>query len=99
MVIEEPDFRMTSSSRDLPFWDLELLYIVKPKNGEPRKEFKNAGYGLSFEGAIRKIINFRIACKFPKSALTLKQYLKEYKEELNKIDELTKINTQFKSTM
>jgi hypothetical protein len=96
MVIEEPDFRMTSSTNNLPFWDLELLYIVKPKNGEPRKEFKIAGYGLSFEGAIRKIVNFRIACKFPKSALTLKQYLKEYKEEVNKINELTRVSTQSK---
>ena len=42
MVIEESDFRLESLSDMSHFWDLELLYTIKPKGGEPREEFKIA---------------------------------------------------------
>ena len=45
MVIEEADFRMTSGASD-HFWDLELLYTVRPKGKPERQEFKDAGFGM-----------------------------------------------------
>ena len=49
MIIEEKDFRLTPVNDSSPMFDLELLHIVKPKGGEPREEFKVAGYGLALE--------------------------------------------------
>lgn len=84
MIIEEQDFKLTSIKNDgSPFWDLELLFTITPKKGESRKEFKNAGYGLTLENAIKRIINFRIENRH--SVLDLKQYLDEYKKESNKL--------------
>ena len=54
MIIEESDFRLTESSG--PFWDLELLYTVKPKGKPERQEFKDAGYGMTLEHCIKRII-------------------------------------------
>ena len=84
MIIEEQDFKLTSIKNDGSlFWDLELLFTITPKKGESRKEFKNAGYGLTLENAIKRIINFRIENRH--SVLDLKQYLDEYKKESNKL--------------
>lgn len=79
MIIEESDFRLENSSDFSQFWDLELLYTVKPKSGEPRQEFKNAGYGLTLGSAIKRVINYRLNNK--KQIYTLKEYLSEYKKE------------------
>lgn len=86
MIIEESDFRLENSNDFSQFWDLELLYMVKPKSGEPRQEFKNAGYGLTLESAIKRIINYRLSNK--KEIYTLKEYLSEYKKENAQIQSL-----------
>lgn len=52
MVIEEADFRLTSEVSDY-FWDLELLYTVRPKGKPERQEFKNAGYGMPLESCFQ----------------------------------------------
>lgn len=77
MVIEENDFRMTQISQSSPFWDLELLKTIKPKGGEPRQEFVNAGYGMTLGHCLKSIMNFRIANKH-EEAVSMKQYLKEF---------------------
>ena len=86
MIIEESDFRLENSSDFSQFWDLELLYTVKPKSGEARQEFKNSGYGLTLESAIKRVINYRLSNK--KEIYTLKEYLEEYKAENDKIRRL-----------
>ena len=86
MIIEESDFRLENASDFSQFWDLELLYTVKPKSGEVRQEFKNSGYGLTLESAIKRIINYRLSNK--KEIYTLKEYLEEYKAENDKIRRL-----------
>ena len=86
MIIEESDFRLENSNDFSQFWDLELLYTVKPKSGEPRQEFKNAGYGLTLESAIKRIINYRLSNK--KEIYTLKEYLSEYRKENAQIQSL-----------
>lgn len=91
MIIKESDFILTSIKDDgSPFWDLELLFTVNPKKGEQRKEFKNAGYGLTLENAIKRIVNFRINNKY--SVLDLKQYLNEYKKESKRLIEYLQNN-------
>lgn len=84
VTIEESDFRLTQVSDTSIFWDLELLCTIRPKDKEPRQEFKQSGYGLTMEHAIKKIANFRIANKHP-NAINMKTYLSEYKKIIEEI--------------
>ena len=86
MIIEESDFRMTSCSGNL--WDLELLQTVKPKGKPERQEFQIEGYGISLENCLKYIVNYRLSKK--QDVYSLKQYIKDYKKELTKLEELTK---------
>lgn len=87
MTIEESDYRLTPSLNNASnFWDLELMVTIKPKNGEPRNEFKLVAYGLTLTSAIRHIINYRIIHKIKDGAIAMKEYLKLYQEEMKKID-------------
>ncbi len=88
MIIEESDFRLTPVSDNSPFWDLELLYTIKSRTGLKKQEFKNSGYGLTLNSAIKKIVSFRIQNKHSDEAITMKQYLDEYKNETKKLEEL-----------
>ena len=80
MVIEEADFRMTSGASDY-FWDLELLYTVRPKGKPERQEFKDAGFGMPLATCIRKVIHHRISCK--REVGTLQAEVKRLEELLN----------------
>lgn len=75
MVIQGEFFKITPVGEHSLHYDLELLYEIKGKN--PRKEFKNAGYGMSLETAIRKCIQYALNQKF--EVLTLREYLDEFK--------------------
>ena len=88
MVIEESDFRLESLSDMSHFWDLELLYTIKPKGGEPREEFKIAAYGIKLETAIDKIINYRIRKKV--ETTSLENYLSMYKKEKEQLVNILK---------
>lgn len=87
MVIEESDFRLTSVNEYSTKWDLELLYTIRPKGKEARTEFKAVAYGLPLESALKRVINFRINNKH-QDAISLKDYLKEYKDQLNQLNHL-----------
>lgn len=84
MTIEESDFRLTPCNDASSFFDLELLYIVNKGKDNERTEFKNAGYGLSLESAIRKVAMSRMKDK----TMSLKEFLKEFKEEIKKIKQM-----------
>lgn len=86
MVIEESDFRVTSNSGH--FWDLELLYTIRPKGGTEREEFKDAGYGMPLTTCIQRVIAHRLARK--QEVYNLKEYVKAYKEQVSIIDLLLK---------
>lgn len=88
MEIVEKDFKLKPISDDCPQFDLELLYVVKPRGGEARLEFKNAGYGMSLESAIKKIAHYRISCKHREEAIRIKTYFEEYKKELDDLKNL-----------
>lgn len=84
MTIEEVDFRLIpATNTGADSWDLELLYTIRPKDKPSRQEFKIAGYGISLDYAIKKIINFRIENKTLDGVLTLKEYRKAFKEEFD----------------
>ena len=42
MIIEEKDFKLIPISESSNFFDLELLYTIKPKGKEERQEFIDA---------------------------------------------------------
>jgi len=89
MIIAEEDFKLYPVVNSACLFDLELLYIVKAKSKDARKEFKNCGYGITLEHAIKKIIIHRINNKYDSnSIISLKQYIKDYKQEYNKIEYL-----------
>lgn len=64
MTIEEADFRLTPCSEASSHFDLELLYVVNKGKDNERTEFRNAGYGLSLESAVRKITMSRIENRY-----------------------------------
>lgn len=85
MKIQEEDFILESIDDSSPFFDLELLHTIRPKGKEPRQEFKNSGYGLPIESAIKRIAQYRINNKHKDEAITLQTYFKEFKEEIEKL--------------
>lgn len=88
MEIVEKDFKLKPIDECSPFFDLELLYVVKPRGGEARLEFKNAGYGMTLESAIKKIAHYRVDCNHREESIKLKMYFNEYKKELDTLKEL-----------
>lgn len=83
MVIEEKDFRLIPVSESSPMFDLELLYTIRPKGKEARQEFKNAGYGMNLETALKKVIQYRLSCKH--DTIDIATYLKEFRAELDSL--------------
>lgn len=79
MTIEGSFYRLTPVGETAKFFDLELLHEVKGKT--TRHEFKNAGYGMTFESAVESIIRYATCNKFKDQAITLKEYLDEYKTQ------------------
>lgn len=77
MQIQGDFYKITSIDDSSPFWDLELLKTIKSKTN-PRQEYVNAGYGLTLDSAIKRIIQFAISSKY--NVLTLKDYLRAYKK-------------------
>lgn len=88
MEIVEKDFKLKPISDESIFFDLELLYTIKPRGGEPRQEFKNAGYGLTLESAIKKISQYRVAKNHKDEEIKLSTYYIEYKKEINELKQL-----------
>lgn len=76
MVIQGEFFRLIPVSEHSNQFDLELLYKIGGKN--PREEYKNAGYGLHLDTAIKKCIQFALSQKF--DTISLKEYLHEYRK-------------------
>ena len=75
MVIQGEFYQLTPVNEHSLQWDLKLLYKIGGKN--PREEYKDAGYGLTLENAIRKCIQYALNQRF--EVLSLKEYLDEFK--------------------
>lgn len=89
MVIEENDFKIISIDDSTPCFDLELLYTVNKGKSNERVEFRNAGYGMSFENALKKIIMYRLNKKC--DTISMKDFFKEWKIESESLKNLCKI--------
>lgn len=88
MEIVEKDFKLKPINDNSPMFDVELLYQIKPRGGEPRLEFKNIAYGCSLESAIRKIAHYRVCCNHREEAIRITTYFKELKAELDSLKSL-----------
>lgn len=91
MIIEEHDFRLTPCSESSSMFDLDLLYVVNKGKDNERTEFRNAGYGLSIEHALRKVAMSRLEKKYGEGTMSLAEFLKEFKEEVAKIKQMCAI--------
>lgn len=87
LIIEENDFKITHCGGN--FWDLELLYTVRPKGQPQRTEFRVSGYGMTLEHCMKNIINYRLKKK-KSDPYSMKEYLNEYTKEMKQIKELFK---------
>lgn len=88
MVIEESDFRLIPVNETSSMVDLELLYTVNKGKANERTEFRNAGYGMSLDRAIRNVVMYRVNNKHDNDSIDLKTFLKEFKEEVAKIEQI-----------
>lgn len=82
MIIEGDFYKIIPINDHSCMFDLELLYEIKGKN--PRKEFKNAGYGMPLERVLNSIIQYAVHNKLPE-IVTLKEYFNAFKEESDSI--------------
>lgn len=85
MIITDSDFRFIPTTPSSGSFDVELLHTITNKSGESRQEFKNVAYGISLDSAIQRVIRYRVYNKHKDQALTIKQYLDEFKKELKKL--------------
>ena len=76
MMIQGEFFQLTPVSEASLLFDLKLLHEIKGKN--PRKEYKDAGYGLTLEHALKKCTQFAINERY--EILSLKEYLEAFKQ-------------------
>lgn len=89
MIIEEADFRAEQINDDSIFWDLNLIRTKKKKDGTVVEELGNTIYGLPLDSVIKRIAANRIARKYKDKAITMKQYLEDWKLEMKKLNDLS----------
>lgn len=93
MIIEGPDFVMTSSvSDESDCFDLQLLQHVASKTN-PRDELRLSGYGISTIGCIDRIARNRVARKhkgeeFEDTPMTLKQYHDDFLQAIEEVKQI-----------
>lgn len=87
IVIKENDFILTQIDNYCNKFDVEVLYTVKPKNKEPREEFKNIAYGVTIPYALKLIVHYRINKEHTDKNLivTMREYIKLYELTFNKL--------------
>lgn len=86
MIIQGDFFQIIPVSDHSTLFDLKLLYKIGGKN--PREEYKDAGYGMTLDSAIKKCINYALSQKF--EVLTLKEYLTEFRNIQKELNALVK---------
>ena len=89
MIIEGSFYKLYPSNEYSLNFDLELLHDIGGKN--PRQEFKNVGYGLPLEHAVHRIINYRIHNKYPEGAIQMKDYIKEFRDQVKTLEKIFNI--------
>ena len=98
MIIEEKDFRITSSEGFMG--DLEFLCTINKGKENERKEFKTSFYGIPMKQIITEIASNRISVHWSdETIISLNEYLEMYSRYVNEVDLLLKpfyqLKTQF----
>lgn len=88
MIIQGEFFQITPVTEHSMLFDLKLLYEIKGKN--PRQEYKDAGYGLTLDSAIKKCVQYAISKKY--EVLSLKEYVEEFKKAQKELENLLKFD-------
>lgn len=89
MIIQEDDFRAEQINDSSIFWDLNLLKTKKKRDGTIVEELGDTIYGLPLDSVMKRIVANRIARKNKDGAITMKQYLDEWKQEMIKLSNLS----------
>ena len=84
MIIQGEFFQIIPVNDHSLLFDLKLLYEIKGKN--PRSEYKDAGYGLTLESAIKKCVQYAISKKY--KTLSLKEYVEEFKTAQKELERI-----------
>ena len=84
MIIQGEFFQIIPVNEHSLLFDLKLLYEIKGKN--PRSEYKEAGYGLTLESAVKKCVQYAISKKY--ETLSLKEYVEEFKTAQKEIERM-----------
>ena len=88
MIIEEDDFRAEQISEGSVFWDLNLIRTKKKRDGTIVEELGDTIYGIPLDSVMKRVVINRIARKHKDEAITMKQFLDEWKEEIRKLSDL-----------
>lgn len=89
MIIQEEDFKLELNDSSFDRYSLELMYVVNAKDPvKRREEFKEAGFDMTLETCLNKIINYRISRK--QEVYTFHSYMAAYKAERLLLSELVK---------
>lgn len=88
MIIAESDFQLKQLDPVSTKFDLYLPCVIENTKGVKERKFKPVAYGLTIEHAIKKIIHFRMALKHKQEAITMCDYLKEYKLYIQKLNQI-----------
>ena len=86
MIIEEEDFKLEYLD-EFNCFDVYTLKVINAKDASKRREeFEIVAYGVSFESAMKRIINYRVSKKA--DTFTPRQYINEFKQERESLLEL-----------
>ncbi len=89
MIIREEDFEATQISEGSTFWDLKIIKTKKKRDGTITEEFGDTIYGIPLDSVMKRVAISRIGRKHKEQAITMKQFLDEWKVEMNKLQNLS----------
>lgn len=86
ITIQGEDYIIKQSLEGSKHFDLWLPKVINKGKENERVEFKDPSYGMTLLSAIESIILHRLNTK--KEVYTLKEFIKEYKEERIKLEKI-----------
>ena len=89
MIIQEPDFRAEQIEEGSLFWNLNLIKTKKKRDGTIVEELGDTIYGMPLDSVLKRVVANRIARNHKDEAITMKQFLDEWKVEMRKISNLS----------
>lgn len=86
MEIVYEDAVLTQVAEDSPLFDLRFYKNVKKREtGNIERELGSPLYGLTLFSAIKRICSYKMGKKYQEKTIELKQYVKELREEVEKL--------------